>query len=154
MDVDSTSADRFAIDLPQEALDVLRRDRGELAAPELPHDPGSTRCSLSRVLGPGEQVPVTGERGRLGSLLEFQVLEPDVGGVLEAGISHPRSDLLLGFHFGDYPAHLAVRSPLVEKASRTRPRRFLQLPSRSGSSHARPSLRFRCFLVASRHFAS
>jgi hypothetical protein len=60
--------------------------------------------------------PVAGEGGRLGPLLEFEVLEPDVDGVLEARLSHPRSDLLLGFHLRNHPAHLSVGTLLVEEA--------------------------------------
>jgi hypothetical protein len=86
VDVDGASADPFAIDPAQEAMDVFRRDRGELAAAELPHDAGAIPLAVSR-LGLCEQAPVAGERGGLGSLLEFEVLEPNVDGVLEASLA-------------------------------------------------------------------
>lgn len=86
VNIDGASADPFAIDPAQEAMDVRRRDRGELAAAELPHDARAIPFAVSR-LGLGEQAPVAGERGGLGSLLEFEVLEPNVDGVLEAGLA-------------------------------------------------------------------
>lgn len=76
----------FAIDPAQEAVNVLRRDRGELAAAELPHDAGAIPFAVS-LFGLGEQASVAGERGGLGSLLEFEVLEPDVDCVLEASLA-------------------------------------------------------------------
>ena len=92
-----------------------RRDRGELAAAELPHDPRAIPFA-SPLLGLGEQAPVAGERGGLGPLLEFEVLEPDVDGVLEARLALPRSNLLLGFDLRNHPAHLPVGALLVEEA--------------------------------------
>jgi hypothetical protein len=81
---------------------------------ELPHDAGAIAFAVSR-LGLGEQAPVAGESGGLGSLLEFEVLEPDVDGVLEACVSHCWRDLLLGFDLADQPTHLSVGAPLVEE---------------------------------------
>jgi hypothetical protein len=66
-------------------------------------------------LGLGEQAPISGERGGLGSLLEFEVLEPDVDGILEASIPHRWRDLLLGFDLADQPTHLPIGAPLVEE---------------------------------------
>lgn len=44
------------------------------------------------------------------------MLEPDFDGVLEAGVPHLRSDLLLGFDLCDHSAHLPVGALLVEEA--------------------------------------
>lgn len=114
MDVDGASADPFAIDLAQEAMDILRCDRCQLAAAELPHDarPVSFVASL---LGSGEQAPVAGKGGGLGPLLEFQMLEPNLDRVLEARVPHPGSYLLFGFDLGDHPAHLPVGALLVQE---------------------------------------
>lgn len=123
VDVDGASADPFAIDLAQEAMDVLRRNRGELAAAELPHDPRAVPFVTS-LLGPGEQASVAGESGGLGPLLEFEVFEPEVDGVLEARFTFWQSNFLLGFNLRDQLTHLPVGALLVEEAIANSPAAF------------------------------
>jgi hypothetical protein len=67
----------------EEALDVLGRDRPKLAAGERPHDPRASLTSLSGARR-GEKVPVARQRRGLGPLLEFEVSEPGLDGILEA----------------------------------------------------------------------
>jgi len=104
-------------------MDVRRRDRGELGAAELPHDARAIPFAVS-LLGLGEQAPVAGEGGGLGPLLEFQVFEPEVDGVLEARFAFWRSNFLLGFDLRNQLTHLPVGTLLVEEAIANSPAAF------------------------------
>lgn len=116
MDVDRASADILPVDAGEEALDVLGRDRAELAAGEFPHDPRPSLASLSGTRR-GEEVSVTRQGRGLGRLLEFKVCEPGLDGILEARLAFCRRDLLLSFDLGDHPGHLAVGSSLIQVAA-------------------------------------
>ncbi len=115
MNVDRPGADVFAVQHGQEAADVLRRDRAELAPAELAHDPRPALLLPARP-GPGKHRSMPVERGGLCTLLELQVLHPELDRVLEARLAHSRCDLLLGFDLGDHPAHLEIGLSLVQKA--------------------------------------
>jgi hypothetical protein len=115
VDVHRAGADRLAVHPGQESANVLGRYRAQLVPRERAHDP---RSSLPGTicLWPGEHGPVAVEGGGLGSLLELQVLQPDLDRILEARLPHPRSDLLLRFDLGDHLAHLHVGAALIQEA--------------------------------------
>ncbi len=115
VDVHRAGADRLAVHPGQEGANVLGRYCAQLVPRERAHDPRSSLLGTI-CLWPGEHGPVAVEGGGLGSLLELQVLQPDLNRVLEARLPHPRSDLLLRFDLGDHLAHLHVGAALVQEA--------------------------------------
>jgi hypothetical protein len=115
VDVHRAGADRLAVHSGQEGANVLGRYSAQLVPSERAHDPCSALLGAIR-LWPGEHGFVAVEGGGLGSLLELQVLQPDLDRILEARLPHPRRDLLLSFDLGDHLAHLHVGAALIQKA--------------------------------------